>query len=654
MTRGNFLVSAKSPEIRRDGLKGLGFFERARSFLEKCRTFVLLVHLKNRLGARVLTLSGEGPDAYEEPEDPLKPNPPTPLVRSQQLLASSSATHNQQRGSVWLWLVLIVLIAGGLAGALFYRDQTQLKKGQGAVQAADAALQSKNYQEAADKAKEGLAALTAVGPWTPLNAEALKSEKQAVKQLWLAEFHLSLKDQPLKAERLLRKMERSGQDFGLDDALKANLRGRLTARTIRQLEKNGYLDLEALWKSLDARGNLPADLVASRKAGALRSKARDFVDSVCQKLQQQQWDELRSIMASDNLLQSYEPAFKGQAQALAQLRARSERARAIFEKWDELDKTRQRLDAWAEQVMQEKQGLGQFYKESNLKIVKFDQLAAAERDKEFGFEAVVKSFQSSKTELEARHKDLLDLAALFKDMVLVQKSSGKVADLVFMDRYEVTQGQFEEFIKAGGYDKGKAEQWWLGKDALKQLRRYGKPKYWNDRKSYDEFRKQRDDPSFPVTGVSFYGAQAYARFRKKRLPSVEEWWAAYGRSRFPWGEDLRADAVSVKIAGKGRLWKRGDRAQGGNRAGVEDLLGNAYEWASEGKKVRLLGGSYKTSLADVKKILADIENGKKEKADLRDFLTFASALPKLRRDDLGFRLVRTLKWNRSKKRWVKD
>ncbi len=89
----------------------------------------------------------------------------------------------------------------------------------------------------------------------------------------------------------------------------------------------------------------------------------------------------------------------------------------------------------------------------------------------------------------------------------------------------VTNAEYLEFIKAGGYDN---PQWWLadGWDTIKK-HQWHAPLYWQyDGQSWHVFTLnglQKIDPHEPVAHVSFYEADAYARWRQCRLPTEAEW-----------------------------------------------------------------------------------------------------------------------------------
>ncbi len=89
----------------------------------------------------------------------------------------------------------------------------------------------------------------------------------------------------------------------------------------------------------------------------------------------------------------------------------------------------------------------------------------------------------------------------------------------------VTSGEYLEFIDAGGYER--AELWLADGWGAAQARGWHAPLYWERRGG--DWRimtlggERRVEPAEPVCHVSYYEADAYARFRGCRLPSEAEW-----------------------------------------------------------------------------------------------------------------------------------
>jgi formylglycine-generating enzyme required for sulfatase activity len=156
-----------------------------------------------------------------------------------------------------------------------------------------------------------------------------------------------------------------------------------------------------------------------------------------------------------------------------------------------------------------------------------------------------------------------------------------------MQRHDVTNGEFLEFVAAGGYrqrDLWTAAGWaWVEEHAVTH------PHFWIREGNGWLWRGQFDRPpldsNWPVY-VTHAEAGAYARWRGMRLPSEAEYHRAAfsapdGTERaFPWGDELpdasrgnfgftHWDPVAV-----------GSYPAGASAWGIEDLVGNGWEWTS--------------------------------------------------------------------------
>ena len=161
----------------------------------------------------------------------------------------------------------------------------------------------------------------------------------------------------------------------------------------------------------------------------------------------------------------------------------------------------------------------------------------------------------------------------------------------WIDTHEVTNRQFKDFVDAGGY--GKREYWkapfrrggrelsWEGAQAL-MLDATGRPgpSTW-ELGSYPEGRED-----YPVQGVSWYEAAAYAEFAGKSLPTIYHWYTAAGSDNF--SQILRLS----NYGGKGPA--RVGSHQGISPDGAYDMAGNVKEWCWNESDDRryLAGGSW--------------------------------------------------------------
>jgi serine/threonine protein kinase/dienelactone hydrolase len=175
----------------------------------------------------------------------------------------------------------------------------------------------------------------------------------------------------------------------------------------------------------------------------------------------------------------------------------------------------------------------------------------------------------------------------------------------WLDKHEVTNADFKRFIDQGGYEKS---EYWKhpfvkeGKvlsreQAMLEFRdptgRPG-PATWN-LGAYPE-----GEANFPVGGVSWYEAAAYAEFEGKALPTAYHWYRAAGVGGF--SEIMNAsnfDGKNPLEAGKYR---------GLGPFGTYDMAGNVKEWSSSpaGDRYYILGGawneqSYFFNLPDARK-----------------------------------------------------
>ncbi|XP_074528591.1 inactive C-alpha-formylglycine-generating enzyme 2 isoform X2 [Halichoeres trimaculatus] len=176
-----------------------------------------------------------------------------------------------------------------------------------------------------------------------------------------------------------------------------------------------------------------------------------------------------------------------------------------------------------------------------------------------------------------------------------------------IDKYPVTNTDFRDFVRAQKYKteaetfgwsfvfqdfvsedlKSKVTQriesapWWLPIERA----------FWRQPAGPGSGIRERLD--FPVVQVSWNDAQAFCKWKGKRLPSEEEWeWAARGGLQgrtYPWGNKFQAN--------RSNLWQGSfpdkDTAEDGhhgvssvtafppqNSYGLYDMMGNTWEWTS--------------------------------------------------------------------------
>jgi len=173
-------------------------------------------------------------------------------------------------------------------------------------------------------------------------------------------------------------------------------------------------------------------------------------------------------------------------------------------------------------------------------------------------------------------KKKYDMVSIPAGEIIMRTNEGRVnsfpehtvyLDAYEIDRYEVTNAQYWEFIKyiEETNDHSKC---YKGEPSGKDH----KPMFWE--KDY------YNHPDYPVTRIDWYDAYAYAAWAGKRLPTEAEWEKAArgldGR-RFPWGNEW----IPAKCNLSGEPKPVGSLEGGKSIFGCYDMSGSVYEWCSD-------------------------------------------------------------------------
>ncbi len=206
-----------------------------------------------------------------------------------------------------------------------------------------------------------------------------------------------------------------------------------------------------------------------------------------------------------------------------------------------------------------------------------------------------------------------------------------------LDRAPVSNGDYLEFINAGGY---RDFRWWhsAGWEKVTQ-EQWRAPLYWEQRdgewmiRDFAGLHPAEDKLNEPVSHVSFLEASAYAKWAGKRLPTEAEWEKAAmfssvpnSKQAFPWGDE-GPDESRGNLFENG-LWgvaPVGAFPEGKSTYGCQQMIGDVWEWTTSdytpypgfksefdeyndkwfvGQKV-LRGGSFATPRAHIRSTYRD-------------------------------------------------
>ena len=156
-----------------------------------------------------------------------------------------------------------------------------------------------------------------------------------------------------------------------------------------------------------------------------------------------------------------------------------------------------------------------------------------------------------------------------------------------IDRYKISNGEYLAFLNAGGYDN---RAFWSDEDwNWRQSAGITHPVFWTRKDGAWHWRGMFEEIPLPLDWpvyVSHAEASAYARWAGKSLPTEAQWQrAAYGSPRgderqYPWGSELPTPSLGNFDFGRWDPMPVAAHPQGASAFGVEDMLGNGWEWTS--------------------------------------------------------------------------
>jgi iron(II)-dependent oxidoreductase len=177
---------------------------------------------------------------------------------------------------------------------------------------------------------------------------------------------------------------------------------------------------------------------------------------------------------------------------------------------------------------------------------------------------------------------------------LDNEHNAHVVDLpnFLIDATPVTNEAYLRFVEDGGYER--EELWepagweYIKEESITSPKHWYQPEphsWWTERFGFDEPL----NPAAPVVHVSWYEADAYARWADKRLPTEEEWektasWDPQIGTRrlYPWGDEeptkantcANLDQLAFQAAEVGAY------PEGASAYGALGMIGDVWEWTA--------------------------------------------------------------------------
>jgi formylglycine-generating enzyme required for sulfatase activity len=142
----------------------------------------------------------------------------------------------------------------------------------------------------------------------------------------------------------------------------------------------------------------------------------------------------------------------------------------------------------------------------------------------------------------------------------------------WIDKFEVSNIKYLEFVKATGHRPAL--------DDSCETAKCDEGNLWDDTSFPERINNQ------PVTQVSWYDADAYCKWRGKRLPSEAEWEKAArgpGGNKYPWGNASPKNRATFQRKWRGvfTLTDVDSYPNGISIYGIHNMAGNVWEWVDD-------------------------------------------------------------------------
>ncbi len=163
----------------------------------------------------------------------------------------------------------------------------------------------------------------------------------------------------------------------------------------------------------------------------------------------------------------------------------------------------------------------------------------------------------------------------------------------YIGKYEVTRGEYAEFMNAGGYST--RSYWSTDGWSWKVSNNATQPCDWAAVQNWGSPGSFTQTDSSPVVGVTYYEAEAFCNWAGGHLPTEAQWekaarWTGSHPNVYPWGDTWDAEKCNNwydTLYPGNQTSPVGSYPSGASPYGCMDMAGNVWEWCQD-----WFGGTY--------------------------------------------------------------